>query len=212
MNKCCYDITTKISYYCLVFLMTQYQHLFPITLAAHWCSEPEQLLTSTLSNWLFDPTSLTARLKKHCKNFRVEVVGQHIEKCSAEEAKATIHAGEQVLVREVILYCDEQAQVFARSLLPLSSLTGEQQKLANLGTQPLGQVLFNDPKLDRQSIEIASFGQQSSVGQFCANVNLSNTHDLWGRRSLFVLNNKPIMVAEVFLPNSFAYKDGVFAE
>jgi len=192
--------------------MTSFQYLFPITLTANWSSQADQLLASSLSNWLFDPKSLTARLKTHCEHFSVEVVGQKIENCRAEEAKDTIQAGDQVLVREVVLYCDDQAQVFARSLLPLTSLTGDQQQLANLGSQPLGQVLFNNPNLERQSIEVASFNQQSSVGQFCKKLKLTCTHDLWGRRSLFVLNNKPIMVAEVFLPNSLAYKEGVFSK
>ena len=191
--------------------MTGLQHLFPITLAAQWYPEVDQLLAPTLSNWLFDPTSLTSRLKRHCKKFRVEVIGQHVEKCQKKEACLAIKENESVLVREVILYCDEQAQVFARSLLPLSSLTGEQQQLANLGTQPLGQVLFNDPELKRQSIEVACFDHQSTVAKFCSDLKLTYAHDLWGRRSLFVLNNKPIMVAEVFLPNSFAYQEGVFS-
>jgi len=189
--------------------MTRFQHLFPITLAAQWHPKADQLLAPSLSNWLFDPTSLTSRLKSHCTKFRVEVIGQQIENCHAEEAKGSIRANEEVLIREVILYCDELPQVFARSLLPLKSLTGEQQQLANLGTQPLGQVLFNDPKLERQSIEVACFNQQSTVGQFCHQLNLTYTHNLWGRRSLFILNNKPIMVSEVFLPQAFAYQHGV---
>ena len=73
----------------------------------------------------------------------LKLLGQRIETCSVEEANDDILVGEQVLVREVLLFCDDVPQVFARSLLPLKSLTGEQQQLAHLGTQSLGQVLFN---------------------------------------------------------------------
>ncbi|MBL4909306.1 MAG: chorismate lyase [Alteromonadaceae bacterium] len=187
--------------------MNSLASFFPITLAAHWQIQAERTLNKQLTDWLYDPSSLTARLKKHCQNFRVEVIGQQVETCSTKEAHSLIKAGEQVLVREVLLYCDQQPQVFARSLLPLTSLTGDEQQLAHLGTQPLGQILFNNQQLERQSIEISQFNLNSSVGQLCKYLTLPIKDELWGRRSLFVLNNKPIMVAEVFLPNAFAYAD-----
>ena len=110
-------------------------------------------------------------------------------------------------MREVLLYCDEVPQVFARSLLPLSSLTGEQQQLAHLGTQSLGQVLFNHPDLVRKKIEVAAFDQQSSVAKIAEHLSLKVLQPMWGRRSVFVLDAKPLMVAEVFLPGAFAYQE-----
>ena len=193
--------------------MNIHSHLFPVTLQTQW-SSAEHFSTDTdlntahkkLLNWLLDSSSLTARLKSHCNDFRVEVLGQKISSCSEFEANDDIVIGEQVLVREVLLFCDNKPQVFARSLLPLSSLTGEEKKLAELGEQPLGQVLFNHPDLIRKGIEIASFNQPSSLVTLVNELGLSDTMPLWGRRSVFVLKNKPIMVAEVFLPDSFAYE------
>jgi len=183
---------------------------FPVTLSAQWQLQINKQLNQHLIDWLYDAGSLTARLKSLCENFRVEVIGQEVQECTADEASTTIKKGEKVLVREVLLYCDEQPQVFARSLLPLKSLTGDEQQLAHLGSQPLGQVLFNNPQLERQSISVASFDMHTGVGQLCKYLALPSQAELWGRRSLFVLNNKPIMVAEVFLPNSFAYQEGKF--
>ncbi len=190
--------------------MSQQHILFPVTLLGQWFSPLVNTtvdeLPKTLINWLLDSSSLTARLKQHCTNFRVELLGQHIQACPAGEANEIITKGEQVLVREVLLYCDEKPQVFARSLLPLDSLTGAEQQLANLGTQSLGQVLFNNPSLKRQCIEISSFDSDSSVAKFSNNLQLTVNRPLWGRRSIFMLENKPLMVAEVFLPESFAYQ------
>jgi chorismate--pyruvate lyase len=182
------------------------QSLFPVTLSSYWrdaqgCSLPEHL-----KSWLLDPNSLTARLKSHSHQFRVELLGQRVETCQKNEAVALIPEGEQVLVREVLLFCDEKPQVFARSLLPLSSLTGTEQRLANLGTQSLGQVLFNNPSLERQIIEVAEFDENSSVAKLACDLQLQVENSLWGRRSIFVLENKPLMVAEVFLPEAFAYQ------
>ena len=187
--------------------MTTEHILFPVQMAANWQSPESIILTNSLRDWLLDPSSLTARLKFHCQHFRVEVLGQKIEACSRTEANNDIITGEQVLVREVLLYCDEIAQVFARSLLPLSSLTGDQRQLAHLGTQSLGQVLFNHPDLQRKKIEVAEFDQDSSVAKLANYLTRQkNQQPLWGRRSVFVLDKKPLMVAEVFLPGAVAYE------
>ena len=182
------------------------QLLFPVTLPNHWQHSDSSVLPEHLRSWLLDPDSLTARLKTHCHQFSVELLGQQVEYCQPHEAVAAIPAGEKVLVREVLLYCDDKPQVFARSLLPMSSLTGAEQALANLGTQSLGQVLFNNPSLERKTIEVATFDLNSSVGKLAGDLQLNVTHSLWGRRSIFVLENKPLMVAEVFLPGSVAYQ------
>lgn len=182
------------------------QSLFPVTLPSHWQNSNSCALPEHLQSWLLDPDSLTARLKTHCHQFRVELLGQKIESCQALEAVAAIPVGVKVLVREVLLYCDDKPQVFARSLLPMSSLTGSEQALANLGTQSLGQVLFNNPSLERKTIEVATFDTNSSVGKLACNLQLIMTDKLWGRRSIFMLDNKPLMVAEVFLPGAFSYQ------
>jgi len=188
------------------------QSLFPVTLLSLWRDAQTCYLPENLQDWLLDPNSLTARLKSHCQQFRVELLGQRVEPCQKSEAVALIPEGEPVLVREVLLYCDVKPQVFARSLLPLSSLTGDEQVLASLGTQSLGQVLFNNPSLERQTIEVAEFDENSTVVKFAEKLSLTKHNDLaqsslWGRRSIFVLENKPLMVAEVFLPNAYAYQE-----
>jgi len=189
-----------------VFYFMNLQSLFPITLPSCWQNEAVYPLPAHLRSWLIDPNSLTARLKKHCQHFRVELLGQQIQPCQGDEIFAGINEGDKVLVREVLLYCDEQPQVFARSILPLSSLTGEEQALANLGTQSLGQVIFNNPSLERHAIEIAHYDQASAMAILSNRLGLIATEHLWGRRSIFVLERKPFMVAEVFLPNAYAYQ------
>jgi len=195
---------------------------FPITLTSQWQSPSADnlsLLSASLKDWLLDEGSLTARLKNHCDHFQVRVIGEQQQPCSAAEACDLIKVGEPILVREVLLYCDNVPQVFARSLLPLASLTGEEQILANLGEQPLGQVLFNNPSLQRLRLELSSFENDSNVVALASKLAVQHASNsalvkasiipkqkLWGRRSIFMLENKPLMVAEVFLPDAFAYQ------
>ncbi|WP_057829920.1 chorismate--pyruvate lyase family protein [Colwellia sp. TT2012] len=194
---------------------------FPVTLSGQWQSPSAgsfSELSVPLKDWLLDEGSLTARLKNRGKDFKVKVIGEQEQLCSAAEAGDFIKVGEPVLVREVILYCDNVPQVFARSLLPLASLTGKEQVLANLGEQPLGQVLFNNPTLQRLGLELSAFASDSSVAILAVKLatTLSNRssdkvplipeQELWGRRSIFMVADKPLMVAEVFLPEAFAYQ------
>jgi len=187
-------------------MMQMNNPLFPITMKANWQDAASYTVDEHLLDWLLDPCSLTARFKKHCQQFRIEVLGQQIQTCDSEEANEDIKAGEQVLVREVLLYCDNKPQVFARSLLPLTSLTGEEQELAHLGNQSLGQVLFNNSDLIRKNIEISPFDVKGLLGKLLAELSLSSQDKMWGRRSTFVLHNKPLMVAEIFLPDSISYQ------
>ena len=188
--------------------MSQQHLLFPINLVCQWQSPAHFKGEDHLRHWLLEPSSLTAKLKRHCNDFRVVVLGQKIEPCDDLEANHVIKVGDKVLIREVVLYCDDVPQVFARSLIPLSTLTNEETQLATLGTQPLGQVLFNDSSLERKHLELASFDLQSTVGQLVKTlpINTANAPLMWGRRSLFFIHQKPLMVAEVFLPGAFAYQ------
>lgn len=179
--------------------------LFPVKLSCIWQDSSNFQLSEHLLDWLLESGSLTAKLKNHCQQFAVEVLGQQIQTCQADEANNYIAQGEQVLVREVLLYCDQVPQVFARSLIPLTSLTGEEQQLAHLGSKPLGQALFNNPTLERKDIKVACFEQSSSVGQLVKQLHLNTEQIMWGRRSTFLVHKKPLLVAEVFLPGAFAY-------
>lgn len=186
--------------------MSQLQNLFPVHLQSNWLAKAPDSLSANLVDWLFDPTSLTARLKSQYQKVEVVVLGQNIIACSEDEACQVIKAGEEVLAREVVLFCDDKPEVFARSLLPLTSLTGEQKALAELGNKPLGQVIFNNPSLERKLIQVAEFSIDSGVAKLAEQIGLQIQHSLWGRRSLFYLEGKPLAVAEVFLPNARAYQ------
>lgn len=184
------------------------QSLFPVGLTAQWHSQVSSSLPTPLKNWLFDASSLTARLKQHCQHFKVQVLGQQVMPCDAIDATHDIAQGEPVLVREVLLHCDGEAHVFARSLLPLSSLTGEQQQLASLGEQPLGQVIFNQANMQRSAIEVAAFApeQYAKLTRLLTKLEQNCERELWGRRSTFFLADKPLMVSEIFLPPALAYQ------
>lgn len=189
--------------------MSDFQHLFPVNVDILWQYEMPTSLHDDLISWLLDPSSLTERLKASCELFYLKVLGQQVISCPAIEACEAIAEGEPVLVREVLLYCDHQPHVFARTLLPLTTLTGEQAELATLGEQPIGQVIFSNSTYERKTIQISPFKQSSSVRRLCKSLELEIEHQLWGRRSLFYLEGKPLVISEIFLPSAKIYQKGI---
>jgi chorismate lyase len=152
-----------------------------------------------LQPWLLDQGSLTAKLvSRSGGDFRVRVLRQTVARpLLSEQRLLGIPAGRQALVREVVLLGRGQPWVFARSLVPLTSLTGRLRRLRYLRDRPLGAFLFAQPDLQRGALEISRI--RASQGYVPAEV--STGEPLWGRRSVFRLDNKPLLVSEVFLPS-----------
>lgn len=175
---------------------------------AYWprAARPSPLLRE----WLINPGSLTARLvAKSAGQFRVDVVRQIIGRPRLNECQVLgIPVTGLALIREVVLFGRDKPWVFARSVLPLSSLTGELRHLRKQANRPLGAFLFSQPHLVRSPITLARIGAiHDYVPARLINMSRANGSDptiLWGRRSVFSLRGKPLLVSEVFLPDFIA--------
>ena len=169
---------------------------------AHWQSYrhlPAYAVPKRWRHWLLDRGSLTQRLvAASAGQFRVRILTQGIAKPRRTEAKALGIPHQQLaVVREVILYGSDQPWVYARSVLPLSSLTGRLARLRKLDERPLGALLFADPSMRRDKLELARV--QPAKVALPQELGIFDT-SLWGRRSVFYIADKPLLVSEIFLP------------
>jgi chorismate--pyruvate lyase len=173
-------------------------------------SHKHQNLPSTLKQWLLDPSSLTKKLINYSAGqLRVEVIDQRIKRARFSEYKAlNLDHHQYVVVREVILYGQEIALVYARTIMPLATLKGPLRRLYYLGNRPLGGALFADPSMRRGKLEVAPIGKNhlpKIINSLAQNLGSAYAHNAnypcWGRRSLFFIKNKPLLVCEIFLPN-----------
>jgi len=151
--------------------------------------------------WLFDPASLTARLKQKCSDgFRVELLSQALQKPRLDEFKVLgMGTGSYALVRQVRLCCGPACWVYARTVIPFSTLKGKQRIYANLGTRPLGAMLFADRTMQRDEVMVTSL----TGAQLPAGLGLQEQDIVWGRRSVFRVGGKAMLVSEYFLPALF---------
>lgn len=86
--------------------------------------------------------------------------------------------------RKVTLVGCGQPWVQAHTLIPAHSFESPLREVMSLNEKPLGEYLFNQPDLIRLEMDVTVVNS-----------------DTWGRRSLFYLFGKPILVAEFFLPS-----------
>lgn len=149
-------------------------------------------------DWLLDERSLTARLKTLSGGqFRVEVLRQQWQRAQPSEAQLlNIPWRSACLIREVILYGNNQPWIYARSVMPATSLTGHLYRLRRLKNTSLGELLFRDKNLSRSEFELCGFSARDP--QLPA--GLVNSGYLWSRRCRFELSGKSLLVSEVFLP------------
>ena len=153
--------------------------------------------------WLHDKASLTARIRSACRcgRFRVRVVRQGWGRALyGEGALLGMRQGEIAIVREVELLCNETPWVFARTLIPASSLSGPARRLAHLGNRPLGEVLFSDQRARRGVTQVARLLPGHRLFVAAVRELEEQPREIWGRRSLFFLSSKPLLVNEIFLP------------
>ncbi len=154
-----------------------------------------------MMQWLMDEHSLTKRLIGACSgNFSVQVLNQTwIVPTRAEQKMLAISTRHKVLLRQVILYCGVHPVVFAHSLIPIKTLKGQHRRLGCLGNKPLGKYLFSKSYLRRSALQWSLIKQSSPLHDVILAHNLLHG-DVWGRRSLFHLKQKKLLVSEYFLP------------
>jgi chorismate--pyruvate lyase len=147
--------------------------------------------------WLLDQGSLTEHLQHISAGvFRVQRLRQCWRIPLPSERRLLDLAGRQLaLVREVALYRDELPWVFARSVIPARTLTGELRHLRHLQNQSLGALIFQDPSLGRSPFELCLLpGDSNYIGP-----SLQQDSTAWARRSRFEVQGKQLLVSEVFL-------------
>ncbi len=163
-----------------------------------------------VSEWLLDHSSLTQRIKDYCDAsplgaFNVRVMHQGMAFPSFDERlRLKIKHRRYALIREVVLYCGNLPLIYARTVIPAATLSGPQKQLGFLGAKPLGAFLFSQPNLQRDAMEVAILHKGQQLFDLAVGHAVPETDHINARRSIFRLQNKPLLVAELFLPALFA--------
>ncbi len=142
--------------------------------------------------WLLGLDSLSRRLEEHCQVLSVSVLDNiHINPSSLTKDEIALLGAEECLRRKVILQGDQVQWIYGRTLIPQSSLQDQPNDLTRQGHVPLGITVFSAQSARRDKLQVARV--------------LTDKGELFARRSRLWMNEKPMLVAELFLPNAPIY-------
>lgn len=155
---------------------------------------PEEFVFPDLNakSWLLEQESLSHRLSTHCRNLTVDLQYNHwVDAFSLTDSETFLLSQEKCLLRKVILQGDGNPWVVGRTLIPQSSMDSQPSDLEQQGEVPLGVTVFNAETVMRDALQVgwAEIGEQR----------------LLARRSRLWMNEKPMLVAELFLCDSPVY-------
>lgn len=162
-----------------------------------------------LRKFLLDSSSMTTRLRELShNNLAVKVLHQGWGKATfSESAVLRLKPRKIVLTREVILSCNNIPCIYGRSVFPETSLKGKNKFLYHvLDHRPLGDILYQDTYLKRDELQLTKLSSNNTqyplLNEFISNdlAHQKINEFLYGRRSIFIFNRKPLLVTEILLP------------
>ncbi|MDD5273146.1 MAG: chorismate lyase [Methylovulum sp.] len=161
-----------------------------------------QQLPPRVQSWTYETGSLTQRLRRaYGSAVKVSILLQHWQTpFLSEQQRLQLPAHRHALVREVLLHANGQPLILARTVIPASTIRFAHSNLAKLGTRPLGEVIFAYPKLARLHLDVALVKPALWTPATQALTQL--TQPVWGRRTVYGLQDQHLLVSEFFLAGS----------
>ena len=161
----------------------------------------ELQVSAELRDWLSLTSSMTKHMQSNCNIVKVSVVHNKQDTIYQDEAtKLGIDVECPCWIREVIMLCNDKQWLYGRTVIPECSLHGKVKDITQLGSIPLGRILFSDPKTQRDNFEYTYIKAAQLYHQRMQVFIPDVTQDLWARRSIFNYDKKPLLLTELFLP------------
>jgi len=162
---------------------------------------PETNISANIASWMRYSGSMTQRLRETADNVRVKVLQhqwQTVDEDNADYLNIPPHS--KAIVREVVIYGDDQPWLYAISIFPEAVVALTDDQLVDLGEKPLGEILFSRSDIQRGDIQFSELSDQQTK-DVCKKSGLPvSKKRLWARRSYFELQGQKLSVLEVFLP------------
>ena len=151
-------------------------------------------------SWLIGKGLLTVRLRAVCGDrFAFRLAGQSTALLDASQKLYLRSADLAALTRDVEMLCGDQVWVFARTLMPDSTLSIHPW-LGELGDSALGETLNDLSGVERSSYEYAWLPGGNSLADRALQHAGAKPAGLWARRSRIALRGAPMLVHELFMP------------
>ncbi|MGJ0429317.1 chorismate--pyruvate lyase family protein [Methylobacter sp.] len=161
-------------------------------------------LPEDVQSWTYETGSLTQRLRDYYGSaVAVKVLQQQWSTPFLSERRLLkLPESRYSLIREVLLHADGKPLILARTIIPTRTLKAAKRSLSHLGSRPLGEVIFSYPKLNRLEMDVAL--TSPAVWTQAAIAEAGITGPVWGRRTVYAIRRRQMLVSEFFLPGALA--------
>ena len=143
-----------------------------------------ELTNAEIKSWLLEQGPITKKIKSIAE-FRLELIQDEFSDATDDEILFLKIDSEEIRIREVILFGNENPMVFARTIIPNTTIEKGLQELGKIGNKPLGDILFEKDIFSKEDIVFATFKDEESL--------------FWGRKIKYTVKDQPFSVMEVFL-------------
>ena len=158
-------------------------------------------IPENIQSWTYESGSLTQRLRNYYGNsVKVKILRQQWRTPFLTERRLLeLPDHHYCLTREILLHADGKPLILARTIIPASTIKVARSNLSHLGTRPLGEVIFSYPRLERIAMDVTLVNpckwtqlatDEGHIGQ-----------PVWGRRTVYAIRHKHLLVSEFFLPD-----------
>ncbi len=157
-------------------------------------------MPEAVQSWAYESGSLTQRLRAtYGDSVAVKVLFQQWRVPFLTERKSLgLHEHRICLTREVLLHANGKPLILARTILPAATINVANRSLSQLGTRPLGEVIFSYPQLERVAMDVTLINPLNWTSSALAVGHIKQP--IWGRRTVYAIKHRQMLVSEFFLP------------
>lgn len=157
-------------------------------------------LPRNVQSWTYESGSLTRRLRgRHGDAVAVKVLFQRWNTPFLSERRLlNMPEHRRGFIREVLLHADGKPLILARTIIPAGTIKAAKSNLSHLGNRPLGEIIFSYPKLERVAMDVALVNPSTWTPSALAEAGIDQP--IWGRRTVYAIAHKQMLVSEFFLP------------
>lgn len=157
-------------------------------------------LPVSVQSWTYEAGSLTQRLRNiHGGSVAVKILlHQWRTPFLTERRLLKLPQRQCALIREVLLHVDGKPLILARTIIPATTIQVARSNLSHLGTRPLGEIIFSYPNLERRALAITLIPPAAWTQSVTGEADI--TQPVWGRRTVYAIAHKQMLVNEFFLP------------
>jgi chorismate--pyruvate lyase len=143
-----------------------------------------KISNNDICSWLLENGPITKRIKQNGA-FRLHLIQDEFSSINQNDKDFIECTSNEIKLREVLLYCDDSPVVFAQTIIPAEAISKGLKDLGNLGSKPLGDILFEEDIFTKDKVFYALFERNSSL--------------YWGRKAKYIVKGYKFSVMEVFL-------------